>query len=175
MRTLFPRAAETNRARAGLVDLPDLVRRIQDLAAGRKVRPLDVPHNCTALRSGLSRRLHERGADLAEVVRRNVGGHADGDAGGAVDQEVRDPRRQDHRFGACAVVVWTERHRGLVDLAEHLVAEAREPALRVAHRRRRVAVERSEVAGTIDERITKGKWLRHAHERLVQRRVPCGW
>ena len=104
-------------------------------------------------------------------MRRNVGGHPDGDAGGAVDQEVRNPRRQHHRLGARAVVVGTERDGGLVDLAEDLVAEAREPALGVAHRRRGIAVERSEIAGAVDERIAQGKRLRHAHERLVQRRV----
>ena len=36
--------------------------------------------------------------DLAQVVRRDVGGHADGDAGRAVDQQVRDRRRQDRRL-----------------------------------------------------------------------------
>ena len=33
--------------------------------------------------------------DLAQIVRRNVGGHADGDAARAVDQQVRELGRQD--------------------------------------------------------------------------------
>ena len=36
--------------------------------------------------------------DLAQVVRRDVGRHADRDAGGAVDQQVREARRQDGRL-----------------------------------------------------------------------------
>ena len=36
--------------------------------------------------------------DLAQVVRRDVGGHADRDAGRAVDQQVREPRGQDRRL-----------------------------------------------------------------------------
>ena len=42
---------------------------------------------------------------LAEIVRRDVGRHADGDAAGAVDQQVREARRQDHRLLLGAVVV----------------------------------------------------------------------
>ena len=38
--------------------------------------------------------------DLAEIVRRDVGRHADGDAAGAVDQQVREARRQDR--GSCS-------------------------------------------------------------------------
>ena len=35
--------------------------------------------------------------DLAEVVRRDVGGHADRDALAAVDEQVREPGRQHRR------------------------------------------------------------------------------
>jgi hypothetical protein len=38
------------------------------------------------------------GGDLAQVVRRHVGGHADGDAGRAVDQQVGDAPGQDQRL-----------------------------------------------------------------------------
>ena len=43
--------------------------------------------------------------DLAQVVRRDVGRHADGDAGRAVDEQVRERRRQDRRFFGGLVVV----------------------------------------------------------------------
>ena len=36
--------------------------------------------------------------DFAEIVRRDVGGHADGDAAGAIDQQVREFRRQNRRL-----------------------------------------------------------------------------
>ena len=70
-----------------------------------------------------------------------------------------------------AVVVRPERDRALFDLAEHLVAQPRQPALGVAHGRGAVAVERAEVARAIDQRIAQRKRLRHAHERLVERGV----
>ena len=59
----------------------------------------------------------------------------------------------------------------LIDLGEDLVADPRQPALGVAHRRGAVAVERSEVARAVDERIPQRERLRHADERFVERRV----
>ena len=43
LRPFFPGRSKTNGARSRAVDLLDLLRRVQDLAAGRKVGPLDVP------------------------------------------------------------------------------------------------------------------------------------
>jgi hypothetical protein len=100
-------------------------------------------------------------------VRRDVGGHADGDAGAAVDEQVRHPRRQHDRLGLGAVVIGPERHRLLFDLLQDLVRQPGEAALGIAHRRGAVAVERAEVAGAVDERIAQGKRLRHADQRFV--------
>ena len=171
LRADVPGAAQADRAGAGLVDLLQLVRRIQNLAAGREVGALDVAAQLRVADVLVVEQLDERRADLAEVVRRDVGRHADRDAGRAVDQQVRNPRRQHDRLGLRAVVVRPEGHRRLLDLGEHLVADAREPALGVAHRGGAVAVERAEVAGAVDERIAQREGLRHADERFVERRV----
>ena len=48
---------------------------------------------------------HAGGGDFTQVVRRHVGGHAHGDAGGAVEQQVGQPRRQGRRFVRGAVEV----------------------------------------------------------------------
>ena len=61
-----------------------------------KSGPCTIWHSSSIVISGLSR-CGDAGVDhLAQVVRRNVGGHADGDAARAVDQQVRELRRQ-HR------------------------------------------------------------------------------
>ena len=60
---------------------------------------------------------------LAEVVRRDVGRHADGDAAGAVDQQVREARRQHHRLLLGAVVVVAEIDRILVDVLGQRVGD----------------------------------------------------
>ena len=108
-RSGFPGGAQADRARAGLVDLLQLVRRVEDVAAGRKVGALHPAAQLQRREIGIVEQLDQRGADLAEVVRRDVGGHAHRDAGGAVDQQVGNARRQHDRLGLGAVVVGTER------------------------------------------------------------------
>ena len=170
-RTLVPRRAQTDGARPGPVDLLQLVGRVENLRARRKIRAFDVATQLNAAQVRVVEQPDERRADLRQVVRRHVGRHADGDAGGAVDQEIRESRRKNDRLGFRAVVVRAKWHGALLDLGEHLVRDAREPAFRVAHRGGAVAVERAEVAGPIDERIPQRERLRHAHQRLVERGI----
>ena len=108
---------------------------------------------------------------LAEIVRRDVGRHADGDAAGAVDEEVREARRQDHRLLLGAVVVLAEVDGVLVDVLEQRMRDLGEAHLGVAHGRRRIAVDRAEIALPVDERHAHGEFLRHADERVVDRLV----
>ena len=55
---------------------------------------------------------------LAEIVRRDVGRHADRDAAGAVDEQVGEARRQDDRLELLLVVVRLEVDRVLVEILE---------------------------------------------------------
>jgi len=114
----------------------------------------------------------QAGADhLGQVVRRDVGRHAHGDAGGAVHEQVRDTRGQHRRLELLAVVVRPEVDRLAFDVGEQLRGELLEAAFRIAVGRRRVAVDRAEVALPVDQRVAHGEVLRHAHQRLVGRRV----
>ena len=109
--------------------------------------------------------------DLGQVVRRDVGRHPDGDAGRAVDEEIRQPRREHRRLHLLAVVVRDEIDRFLVDVGEHLGGDLLQPALRVAVGRGAVAVDRAEIALAVDQRIAQREFLHHPHERLVGRGV----
>ena len=126
--------------------------------------------------SGSSTRQHQRVDDLGEVVGRDVGGHAHGDARRAVDEEVRDARGQDDGLLLVVVVVRDEVDGVLVDVGEHLVRDPRHARLGVAHGRRRIAVDGAEVALAVDERVAQGELLDHPHERVVDRRSRrAGW
>jgi hypothetical protein len=105
--------------------------------------------------------------DFAQVVRRDFGGHADGDARSAVQQHDRQACRHQLRLGHRAVVVGDEIHRAAIDLAQQQVGEGRQAAFRVAHRRRAVAVARTEVALAVDQRIAQREVLRHAHHGVI--------
>ena len=110
--------------------------------------------------------------DLAEVVGRDVGGHADRDPGRAVDQQVGEPCRQNGRLGHRAVVVGRPVDGVLVDVvAEQLLGQPGEADLGVPHGRRRVAVDRAEVALAVDQGVAHGEVLRHADRGVVDRLV----
>ena len=142
-----------------------------DVPARREVGPLHVLHQTL----GVDVRLldhRDHGVDhFPEVVRRDVRRHPDGDPRRAVHEQVREPRGKDVRLAPRLVVVRLEVDRVGVDVAQHLGRETCEPALGVAHRGRGIPVERAEVPLAVDERVAQRERLRHAHERVVDRRV----
>ena len=108
---------------------------------------------------------------LAQIVRRDIGGHADGDAAGAVDQQIGKARRQHHRLVLVAVVIVLEVDGVFVDVVEQRHGGSGQAAFGVAHGRRRIAVDRAEIALPVDQHQAHGEILRHAHQRVVDRLV----
>ena len=162
--------AHAHAAAAGLVGVADAAD-AEDHAAGREVRALDVLHQAGGVDLGIVDVGDRRGDRLAQVVRRDVRRHADGDARGAVDQQVREARRQHDRLAVVAVVVRDEVDRVGVEVAQHLARERRQPRLGVPHRGGGVVVDRAEVALAVDERVAHREVLREPHQRVVDRGV----
>ncbi len=107
-------------------------------------------------------------------MRRDVGGHADGDAAGAVDEKVREARRQDRRLLHAPVIIVLEVDGLFVDVLEEMLRDLGEAAFGVTHRRRRIAVNRAEIALPVDQRQAHGELLHHAHQGVVDRAVAVG-
>ena len=166
--------AQRDRAAAGRVGVEDAVT-ADDEAAGRKVGPGN------GLEDGLEARLARLAAmldegddavdDFPHVVRRDVGRHADGDAGRAVDEQVRIGRRQDRRFFGRLVEVGDEVDGFLVEVAHHLFGQRLETRFRVPVGRGRIAVHGTEVPLAVDQEIPHVEVLREPHERVVCRLV----
>ena len=110
-------------------------------------------------------------ANFFEVVRRDVGRHPDRDARHPVHQQVGVLRGQDDRLFGGRGIVGPEVDGLLPKLAQERVRDRRQPALGVPHRRRRVAVDRAEIAVTVDQRLPQAERLRHPHECVVDRLV----
>ena len=125
--------AHADRAAAGAVALGD-AGPAEDHGAGREVGTGDELHEVVDGGFGVVDQVQRGVDDLAQVVRRDVGGHADRDAAAAVDQEVREPRGHDERLAVAAVVGVAEVDGVLVDLAEQLHRERREARLGVPRR-----------------------------------------
>ena len=109
--------------------------------------------------------------DLREVVRRDVGCHADRDAGRAVHQQVGEAGRQYDRLLALLIEVRLEIDRVFLDIRQHVVRQLGHAGLGITVCCRRVAVHGTEVAVTVDQRIVQRERLRHTHHRVVNRCV----
>ena len=140
-------------------------------AAGRKIGTLDDVAECIVGRFGIVDERCDRVGNFAEIVRRDVRRHADRDAARAVDEQLRQPSGQHRRLLALIVEVGNEIDGFFVDVGEHFERSARQPRFGVAIGRRRVGIDRTEVAVAVDERIAQREILRHAHQRVVHRRV----
>ena len=84
-----------------------------------------------------------------------------------MNQHVGQQRRQDQRLVRRVVEVRLEIDRIAVDVAEELRRDLRQSRLGVAHLRRRVAIDRAEVALPVDQRVAHGEVLGHAHQGVV--------
>ena len=143
----------------------------QDLRTGRKVRPR---HDIDQLLDP-DLRIGDIGQtsvdDFAQIVRRNVRRHADGDARRPVDEQIRKPRRQNDRLVILIVVVRLEVDGIEVDVLKQRFRRLHHAHFGVPHGGRRIAVDRTEIALTVDQRHAHRELLRHAHQRVVHRLI----
>ena len=92
-----------------------------DVAAGREVGTLDdLPELARRRCSGLSISATIASMTSLQVVRRDVRRHADRDARRAVDEQIRNRRRQNRRLLEPVVEVRREIDGVLVDVRQHL-------------------------------------------------------
>ena len=112
--------------------------------------------------------------ELAQVVRRDAGGHADGDAFGAVGQQVREARGQDGGFLVAAVVVVLEIDAFFVDVADHLHGQGRHLALGVTGCGGAQVAGGTEVTLACDEGVAQRPGLHEAREGVVDGGVAVG-
>ena len=143
----------------------------EQIAARGKIRPLDVGEDFLGGDVGVVHLRAHGVDDLAEVVRRDVGGHADGDAGAAVDEQVRERRRENGRVGGRLVVVGDEVDRVLLHVVHQRRAEVGQARLGVTHGGGRIALDAAEVALAVDEPFAHGPGLGHVDERRVDHRL----
>ena len=109
--------------------------------------------------------------DFAQIVRRDIGCHADSNARGAVDQKVGKTRRQHNRLGFRTIVIVLKVDCILVDIGEQRFGGLGQPCFGVAHRGGRIGVHRAEIALAIDQRQAQRPILRHPRQRIVNRAI----
>ena len=165
------RPAQLDRPLPGRVDLADLLGRVEDHAARGKVRAMDKLEQPLQRELSIIKKRDQGRAYLFQVVRRNVGRHADGDPRNPVDQQVGELGRQDDRLLGGRGIVGPVIDGLLPQFAQERMSDRRQPALGIAHGRRRVAVDRPKIAVAVDQRLPQAERLRHPHQGVVDRLV----
>ncbi len=162
--------ADLDLAAAGRVSCADAAA-AHDNAAGREVRALDELADLVQLGLGVVDDIAGAVDDLGEVVRRNVGRHADRNAGRAVDEQVGEARGEHDRLLTLLVKVRLEIDCVLLDVRQHIIRQLGHTGLGVTVCCRGVAVHGTEVAVAVDQRIVQRKRLRHTHHCVIDRCV----
>ncbi len=168
---LLPFGAGAERAAAGHIGLGDGLLGIDDDAAGREIRPLDVFQQRLRLRLGLLDQVQRGVAEFGGVVRRDRGRHADRDALRAVGEQVRKAAGQHDRLFRLAVVIGAEFDAVLVDAVEQKLRDLGHARFGVAVGGGVIAVDVAEIALAVDQRVARGEILRQAHHGVVDRLV----
>ncbi len=166
-------AAHHDRAAAEMIGGADALA-AEDDAAGRKIRARDDVDEIVDAERGIVDQRHAGVDHFAQIVRGNIGRHADGDAAGAIDQKVRKLCGENRGLFLGIIVVGLEIDGVLVDVVEQMLRDLGQAGFGVPHRGRHIAVHRAEIALPVDQGHAHGEILRHAHQRIVDRLVAVG-
>ena len=170
----FPFGAQPEPAAAGFVSFEHVLFRLDQHAAGREI---GARNELDELFDGGVRMLDQMQqglADLVQVVRRNVGRHADRDTRRTVGQQVREGRRKHDRLLLTPVVVRAEVDGVLVDALEQGRGDIGDARLGVAGGSRVIAVDVAEVALAVDQRVANREILGKAGQCVIDRGVAVG-
>ena len=169
----FMPGADYNPAPAGGIGRPDTAA-AHDNAPCREVRPLDMLHQVRQGRVGIIQHA-DTGADhLPQIVGRDVGSHAHGDAAGAVYQQVGEAGRENAGFFPALIEVGVPVHGVLFDIPEHLVGDLAQTCFRITVGCRGIAIHAAEVAVAVHQHIAHGEVLCQTHQRVVHGGVAVG-
>src|SRR5467141_1051869 len=143
----------------------------RDVRPRREVRARHNLHYFFQRRIRLFDQQNGRVHDLAQIVRRDVRGHADSDAACAIDQQIRDTRGQDDGLFARLIEVRDEVDGFFFQVGENVFRDLRQPRFGIPHGRRRIAVNGTEVPLPVDQGIAHVEVLRETHHRGINHRL----
>ena len=111
-----------------------------------------------------------RSHHLAKIVRGHIRGHADGNAGTTIDQQVRNRGRQHSRLLKLVIVIRREIDGIFGDIGIHAQRGRRHTSLGIT-RSSRTVIERTEIAVTVHQWQPHRERLRQTYHRLVNRGI----
>ncbi|MNG94648.1 hypothetical protein D3C79_536630 [compost metagenome] len=150
----FGTSAQVDFTAPGTVSLFDATATVDDRRR-REVRPRDVFHQAFDADVFIIDVSQAAVDNLRQVMRRNVGGHADSDTRRAVDQQVRDLGWHDGRDLLGAIIVRHEVDGFLFQIRQQFVSNFGHAHFGITHRRGGVAVDGTEVTLTVHQHIAQ--------------------
>ena len=100
-------------------------------------------------------------------MRWNVGGHANGNAAGAVDEQIGNARGENERLFAGLIEVGNEIYGFFFEVGEDVLGDLCQSRFGVPHGGGRITVYRAEISLPVDQRVTHVEILRQAHQRGI--------
>jgi len=143
-------------------------------AVGRKIWTQHVLQNLGQLRVRIVDQGDGGVNNLGEIVRRDLGRHANGDAVGTVDQKIWDAGGQNVRLDFAAVVVGMKVDGVFVQIFEQSGGNLREFGFGVTVGGGRIAVNRAEISLPENQRIAHAPGLGEADQCVVHREIAVG-
>ncbi len=165
--------ADLENPASGFVGLLDAGHAVDD-ALGWEVGTLDELHQIGNRAVAVIDIMVDGGDDFAQVVRRKVGGHADGDTRDAIHQKVGDGAGKHGGFLEGVVKVVGPLDGLFLDVLEHLIGNALQTALGVTHGGGAVAVHGSKVSLALDEGMPHRESLDETDEGFVNGLIAVG-
>ena len=123
---------------------------------------------------GLLDQMQQRGAELADIMRRDAGRHTDGNTRCAVGEQVRKAGGKDDGLAVLAVISRSEIDGILVDPVEHRLRHRRQSAFGVTHCGSIIAVDIAEIPLAVDQRISLREVLRETHQCVIDGQLAMG-
>ncbi len=142
--------------------------------AGGEIRPGNNLHELFDGHLGVMDKRDKPVTQLHKIVGRNIRGHADGNPGRPVQQQVRHPGRQHRGLFKRAVIGGAEINRLFFNIGQQLAGYFGHAHFGIAHGRRRIAVHGAEIALAVDQGVAHGKILRHAHDGVIHGGIAMG-
>ena len=166
------RCADPECAAACLIKRSQFLGGRDDLGLGGKIRPFDVLAEISNRCLWRVQQMNCCRHHFVQIVGGDIGGHADCNASGTVQQQVRYLRRQHGRLLEGAVEIRLPVHRALTQLRQEHLSVRGQTRLRVAHSGEGFGViGRAPVTLTVDKRIAIAEVLRHQYHRFISRTV----
>ena len=133
-------------------------------SSGGEIRGLDILHKLFNGNIRIVNHCHTAIENLCKVMRRHIGCHTYGYSRRAVHKQIWNAGRKNCRLLLLIVIVGYKINGVLVYVLHHLFAYFPKAYFGVTHCSRTVTVNRTEIALTVNQRITHYPILRKSHK-----------